>query len=1383
MNTALGGRFLTFGTWALLFTHVTFASAQSVNLSLGSASGTPGTSANVDVAIAVPVGATAATVQWVVNYSATDVSSIQVTAGAAATAAGKTVLCTQSTSSVSCIAYGLDSRTLASGVLARLSVAIRANSAATTIPLSLSGVMVASSTAASVPAAGAGSTLAVNQVVPALSGISCPGTTLIAPSSMNCTVSLTSAAGAAGFPVSLASSGVGVTVPSSVTIAAGATSGVFAVMAANGSAGQTVTLTASAAGVSRTATLTTTPASWTISGSVSPSATGSGTLVNLSTAASTNTISSAGALENPSANLIAAYGFDEGSGATANDGSGNGNHGAIAQAAWSSAGRFGRALSFNGTSSLVTIPDAPELDLTGAMTVEAWVNPATSSGWRTVLLKESANGLAYGLYANDDRNLPGGYLNVGGPDRNATGPVTIPANTWSHLALTFDGTIIQLYVNGVLAASEPVAGSIIATAGPLRIGGNTIWGEYFQGLIDEVRVYSRVLTAAEIQGDMESPVTVAAAMAVTSQVDASGNFQFANLSDGTYVVTPVRAGTRFIPATREITVAGSSVSNVNFTIEAAATYTISGTLGAAGAGATVALSGAATQTATASSTGAYSFTGLANGTYTVTPTKSGTTFTPASQNVTVNGANATANFTSAVVPAPTWSISGTLGAAGAGATVALSGAASRTATASSTGAYSFTGLANGAYTVTPTKAGTTFTPASQNVTVNGANATANFASAVPTWSISGTLGAAGAGATVALSGAATQTATASSTGAYSFTGLANGAYTVTPTKSGTTFTPASQNVTVNGANATANFTSAVPTWSISGTLGTAGAGATVALSGAASRTATAGSTGSYSFTGLANGAYTVTPTKAGTTFTPASQNVTVNGANATANFTSTGSTPGAILPDVNVSAMQLTDRNWIASPAFSTNSGSQTILALISSCRHGGTSSNVRVRSVAGGGLTWVRVIRTNVQDGTAEIWRAVAPARLSNVSIRAEFTQLVSSAITVQSYTGVDTTTATGGMGAMAGSSSASGIARVVLTTTRPNSQIVAVGSDIRLASARTLIAGQTLTSQHLVGPDHTFWTQRLDKGVGAAGTAVTVGVTAPSNAQFNFSAVELLAAPVTASNASFPGVVSPVSEPLEGKITAEPSTSSAQRPVETATLAHAATGLPGDACSPGGLATLYGRSFSAEPVGRAAQFPLPRRLSGVEVHVNGHSVPLLMVSDTQINFQCPAGAPGMPLDIVVSGADGREHQVRSVMQESAPGLFLDPTGKQVLVQAPDRGDGRAEAPRREDFITLFASGLGATVDPVEPGASAPTDRLSPVRNGVRVWVGGVPVVPSFAGLAPGMAGLYQINLEIPATAAPGTEIPILLEVTLPDGRVVYSNTAKLPLAGASGE
>ncbi|MEI9811495.1 MAG: hypothetical protein WDO18_01915 [Acidobacteriota bacterium] len=161
-----------------------------------------------------------------------------------------------------------------------------------------------------------------------------------------------------------------------------------------------------------------------------------------------------------------------------------------------------------------------------------------------------------------------------------------------------------------------------------------------------------------------------------------------------------------------------------------------------------------------------------------TPAKTGYTFNPVNRAVTVNGANTTANFTATQ---KVWGISGVV-SSGANTSMKLTGPVNLTNPADATGNYSFAGLVDGNYTVTPTLAGYTFNPVSQSVTIAGGNRTAvNFTATKQssTWSITGTV-TGGANSTINLTGAATKTATADASGNFSFTGLVNGSYTVTP---------------------------------------------------------------------------------------------------------------------------------------------------------------------------------------------------------------------------------------------------------------------------------------------------------------------------------------------------------------------------------------------------------------------------------------------------------------------------------------------------------------------------------------------------------------------------------------------------------------------------
>src|SRR5262249_17206830 len=203
--------------------------------------------------------------------------------------------------------------------------------------------------------------------------------------------------------------------------------------------------------------------------------------------------------------LVAAYGFDDGSGTAVTDASGNGHTGTIANATWAAAGRYGKALSFNGTSAVVTIPNAAALQLSGGMTMEAWVNPSTvSSAWRDVIYKGNDN---YSLEATSDHaSHPDAGLIAGGSYADAFGTAALTANSWSYLTETYDGATLRLYVNGTQAASTAKTGAIASSANPLQIGGDSLYGQNFAGLIDEIRVYSVALTAAQVQADMATPV-------------------------------------------------------------------------------------------------------------------------------------------------------------------------------------------------------------------------------------------------------------------------------------------------------------------------------------------------------------------------------------------------------------------------------------------------------------------------------------------------------------------------------------------------------------------------------------------------------------------------------------------------------------------------------------------------------------------------------------------------------------------------------------------------------------------------------------------------------------------------------------------------------------
>jgi len=207
--------------------------------------------------------------------------------------------------------------------------------------------------------------------------------------------------------------------------------------------------------------------------------------------------------------LVAAYGFEEGSGTTVDDSSGNGNNGTVSGATWTTNGRFGSALSF-GAGALVTVSNSPSIDLTTGMTLEAWVYPTSLNGsWMNVIFKSNGNpgsqNPSYVLQGSTPTGLTPSLFISSAPSNLAT-PSALPVNAWSHLAATYDGTTMTLYVNGAPLASQSASGAMTVSTDALTIGGNAFSGQNWVGLIDEIRIYNRALTQSEIQADMARSV-------------------------------------------------------------------------------------------------------------------------------------------------------------------------------------------------------------------------------------------------------------------------------------------------------------------------------------------------------------------------------------------------------------------------------------------------------------------------------------------------------------------------------------------------------------------------------------------------------------------------------------------------------------------------------------------------------------------------------------------------------------------------------------------------------------------------------------------------------------------------------------------------------------
>jgi hypothetical protein len=183
------------------------------------------------------------------------------------------------------------------------------------------------------------------------------------------------------------------------------------------------------------------------------------------------------------------------------------------------------------------------------------------------------------------------------------------------------------------------------------------------------------------------------------------------------------------------------------------------------------------------------------------------------------------------------------------------------------------------------------------------------------------------------------------------------------------------------------------------------------------------------------------------------------------------------------------------------------------------------VTGITGGNLSWAPVQRTNAQLGTAEVWRAFAPTKLTNVTVRANLSQSEAASLTVVSFTGIDTsgTSGSGAIGATGSGSASSGAPSASLVTTRNNSWVFGVGVDWDRAIARTLPSNQSLVNQYLATVGDTYWVQRQNAPTAATGTTVTINATAPTTDRYNLTIVEVLAAPGAGTGFTVAGTITP--------------------------------------------------------------------------------------------------------------------------------------------------------------------------------------------------------------------------------------------------------------------
>jgi uncharacterized protein (TIGR03437 family) len=201
----------------------------------------------------------------------------------------------------------------------------------------------------------------------------------------------------------------------------------------------------------------------------------------------------------------------------------------------------------------------------------------------------------------------------------------------------------------------------------------------------------------------------------------------------------------------------------------------------------------------------------------------------------------------------------------------------------------------------------------------------------------------------------------------------------------------------------------------------------------------------------------------------------------------------------------------------------------------------------------------------------------------------------------------------------------------------------------------------------------------------------------------------------------------------------------------------------SAGSYAALFGSSM-ASSTASAQSVPLPTTLASVSVLMNGFAAPLFFVSPTQINLQVPWELSGTnQIEVVVTTNGVSATPINVVLSPLAPGLLstnAQGTGQGVIIVAgTDQIASPARPVNRTEAVSIYCVGLGLVSEAPASGSPASLTALARAINTPTVEFGGVPGKVLFAGLAPGLIGIYQVNVQLPLNAPAGSSVPVVLK------------------------
>ncbi|MBZ5610478.1 MAG: hypothetical protein LAP38_19630 [Acidobacteriia bacterium] len=198
------------------------------------------------------------------------------------------------------------------------------------------------------------------------------------------------------------------------------------------------------------------------------------------------------------------------------------------------------------------------------------------------------------------------------------------------------------------------------------------------------------------------------------------------------------------------------------------------------------------------------------------------------------------------------------------------------------------------------------------------------------------------------------------------------------------------------------------------------------------------------------------------------------------------------------------------------------------------------------------------------------------------------------------------------------------------------------------------------------------------------------------------------------------------------------------TLSIGNAASGQA-NFIAPGSLATVYGTGLISIP---PARFPIPPTVSGVTININNVAAPLLFGGSGQINVQVPFEIPPGPATVTLTSGGNVMGTASFLVEPVAPGLFLLGQGRAAVLNQDYSINLASQPAAVGSVIAAYMTGLGAVDNPVGTGLQTPASPLSNVTSHVTATIGGLPASVEFAGLAPGFAGFYQVNVAVPRLA-----------------------------------